>query len=313
MLRQERHGTSIIKKSRPKVQGRNRLINTFSGRNPGTATNHRHPQETLVMHRALQDQAVITQPIAMVRDVDDDRIVAQPGLFQRDQNAADIVIHQRDLAISVRDDLAQLLIRLRHDAAVVLSDFSARAISGRFLGQNGLVPPRSPFEGARPIRWQIDLGRIVQARPRFGRIKRVMRIGKADPCAKRLVAAPVFQPFDRAVRCPCRVVPGDGQLRMPRLGRVLGIAGVLSIERVFLIAFPIGIEPALVMLTVRRLFRQEPIVTHQHHLDVTKAHVRAIPIIAVIHRRPQTFGRPGGLIRVIGGKVRLSEKRGFIA
>lgn len=62
-------------------------------------------------HRPLQDKPVISQPVAVIGRVDDIGVVGQTLSLQLDEDPADRMVDQRDLAIGIGDDLAQMLVR----------------------------------------------------------------------------------------------------------------------------------------------------------------------------------------------------------
>ena len=74
---------------------------------------------------------MVAQPIAVIRDVDDDGVLIQTLLHQRIHDPSNLVIDKADLAVSVGDNLAQLVVRLGRNAAVGLADFCKLGI-GRF-------------------------------------------------------------------------------------------------------------------------------------------------------------------------------------
>ena len=148
----------------------------------------------------------------MIGDVDDIGVVSEAGFIQRLKDAAEIVVDERDLAVGVGDDLAQLLVGLRRDAGVGLAQFDILGRAFGFARDRGLVPPGAVFEIAGAVFGQVHVLGRVETRPGFGGVKRVMRVGEADPGAERIVAPTVAQPFDGAVRGPGGVMPGDRQL-----------------------------------------------------------------------------------------------------
>ena len=248
----------------------------------------------------------------MIGDINDDGVFSEARFFQRDQNTAHVVINECDLAKGVGDNLAQLFIRLRRNAAVCFTDFRALLAAGGFRSQYSLVPPWTALEVAGAVFWQIHLGGIMQARPWFGRIKRMVRVGKADPCTERFCAAPVFQPVDCTVRCPCRIVPCSWQHGVPCLRGALCVPAIGPHRLHLFIAAPVGMKPALIMLPGGRLFGSPPIVPDQHQFNVLKPHVGAVPRIGIAVRRLETLRRASRLERVVGRKMRLTEIGCFI-
>ena len=56
------------------------------------------------MHGSLEDEPVIAQPVAVVGEVDDDRVLGQPRLLERNEDAAEAVVDERDPTVGVGDD-----------------------------------------------------------------------------------------------------------------------------------------------------------------------------------------------------------------
>ena len=90
---------------------------------------------------------MIAQPVAMVAYVDDDGVFPQTGFLQRDQQPTDLVIDQRDLAIGVGDDLAQLGVGLLSDTAVILADLGGFRTAGGPSGPSGSARYETSGEG----------------------------------------------------------------------------------------------------------------------------------------------------------------------
>ena len=128
------------------------------------------------MHRTFQDQSVVAQPVTMIGKVNDNCVRGKTRFLESNQNSTDSVVDQRDLPVRVRDNFAQLVIRLLRDAAVVLSDFNVFPRSSRFGREYLLVPPGSTDKMAAPFARKIDVRRIMQSGPRFRTIKRMMRV-----------------------------------------------------------------------------------------------------------------------------------------
>ena len=95
---------------------------------------------------------------------------------------------------------------------------------------------------------------------------------------------------------------------MPSLRCLLRIPSIFAVQFIFLIASAVCMKPSLIMLPFGRLFREKPVVSDQHHLDMLKSHIRAVPIVRIVRRRPQALRRAGRLEGMIGRKVRLAEK-----
>ena len=70
MLGEQGVGGAVVHEGRPEVDGRDRLVAGLAGRDSGAADDHGHAQEALVVHRALQDQAMVAEPVTMVGDVE---------------------------------------------------------------------------------------------------------------------------------------------------------------------------------------------------------------------------------------------------
>ena len=65
---------------------------------------------------------MIAKPIAVIRDVDNDCVFIETLFHQGVHNATNLMIYKADLAIGIRDDLAQLLVRLRLNAGIVFTN-----------------------------------------------------------------------------------------------------------------------------------------------------------------------------------------------
>lgn len=235
-----------------------------------------------------------------------------PGFLQRGQDAAHLFVDEGDLAIGVGDDLAQLVIALRVDPRIGRPYGNLGCIAlGRVLDR-GAVPPGAVVEVAGAVARQVDLGRVVQARPGLGAVEGMVRVDEADPGAERLVLVPpVAQPFHRAVGGPGSIVPVGGQLRMPGL-RAAGARPGLVQPRAFL-ALAVGVEESLVMQPLRRGQRRVVGGAGQHQLHVVEAHVGAEPLGPVVDRGQHRLGPPRGFARVVAGEMRLAEEAGVIA
>ena len=98
-----------------------------------------------------------------------------------------------------------------------------------------------------------------------------------------------------------------------RLCRPLGVAAVLPVGGVLLVAATVGKEPALIMLAAWRLFGKKPVMAEKHHLDMLEPHIGAIPVVTILCRGLHTFRRAGRLMGVIGREMRLAEIGGVIA
>ena len=99
---------------------------------------------------------------------------------------------------------------------------------------------------------------------------------------------------------------------MPSLRGLLRVACIFAVQFIFLIASTIRMEPSLIVLPFGRLSREKPVMPDQHHLDVLKSHVRAVPIVRIIRRRCKALRRAGRFEGMVGRKVRLAEKCGFV-
>ncbi len=99
---------------------------------------------------------------------------------------------------------------------------------------------------------------------------------------------------------------------MPRLRRPFCIASVFPHQLGLFVAAPFHVIPAFIMLTARWLFGCPPVVADQHQFYMLKPHIGAVPVIRITGRGFQAFRRAGWRKRVIRGKMRLADKRGFI-
>ena len=100
---------------------------------------------------------------------------------------------------------------------------------------------------------------------------------------------------------------------MPGLRRVMGITAIFPVERLFFIAASVAVKKPLEVLAARWLFRCKPVVANQHQFDVLKAHIGPVPIGTKILGRQDTLRRTGFFAGVVGGKMRLAEKRRLVA
>ena len=255
---------------------------------------------------------MVAEPVAVIREVNDIGVLGQTSLLERDHQAPDLMVDQRDLSIGVGDDLSQLVVGLLLDTAVGLAQLGVLLVAHRFLSQHLLVPPGAAFKCPLAMPGQVDLGRVVQTRPRLGAVERVMRVGKADPGAERLVAV-LLQPFDRPIGSPGRVVPRRRQARMPGLRGAMCVARVLPVELDLLVTLPVRMKPSFIVLAGGRFLGREPVVAHQHDLEMLEAHVGSEPVRPVGRRGFQALGRAGLAEGVVGREMRLAEERGVIA
>src|SRR5437868_2826104 len=95
------------------------------------------------------------------------------------------------------------------------------------------------------------------------------------------------------------------RLRRADIGRQMRL-----VEPDPLVAAAIGMEPTLVMLTMRRLLRQVNIVPGDHQLDMVEAHIGAHPA-RIIGALP-ALRLSGRLEGVEGGEVRLADEAGLV-
>ena len=222
------------------------------------------------------------------------------------------MVDQRDHAVVVRDQVPQLLVALHRRARSFLPEL-AQGFVGHLRPplERGAMPPRPALEVERAVRRQVDLVRMMQIAPRFGRVERMVRIGKRRPRAERPVAM-LAQVVDRAVADPRRIVEGDRQRGVPRLRGV----GQRRQRRVIELGqrfAAVLVIPALVMLPARRSHRRKAIVALDHELDVPDAHVRPVPVRAVVRSARAAFGRAGRRERVRRREMRLADQRRRVA
>ncbi|MEN8949994.1 hypothetical protein [Planktotalea arctica] len=67
---------------------------------------------------------MITQPVAIIADVDNDGVLVSPSFLQSNENTPDVTINQGDLPAGVGDDLMELVINLGVNTA--MHDWSKR-------------------------------------------------------------------------------------------------------------------------------------------------------------------------------------------
>ena len=136
-------------------------------------------QQTLVVHRPFEQQAVIAEPVTVVGRVHHDGVVGKPHLVERGKDPADVVVDQGDHAVVVGDHVAQLHVGLRRHARALLAvREQVGTLELRLALEAGLVPPRPALEILGPMRGQVHCLGNVQPAPRLGRVERMMRIGK---------------------------------------------------------------------------------------------------------------------------------------
>ncbi len=104
-----------------------------------------------------------------------------------------------------------------------------------------------------------------------------------------------------------------------RQGRVVGLRGAhvrrqfgLQ-ELVLVLAPPVRVVPALVVLAVGGLLGQLGVVPAHHQFHVLEAHVGPHPVLPVLMGAGAAFGPPRGLEGVEGGEVCLADEAGPVA
>ena len=301
----------VVGERRGQVERGHGLRHHLAGRNAGTAREQSHPQQAFVGHRTLQDQAVVAEPVAVVGRVHDERVLRETQLIERGQDAANVVVDQRDHAVVVGDQLAQLLVILDRRARRFLAEgaqFRIRHL--RRAVEAFLVPPRPPLKVHGAMLGQIHVVGMMQPAPGIGTVEGMMRIWKRRPGAEALVAMRA-QVFDGLVADPGRVVPGHRQRRMVGLRRVRHRRQLRHEQAVFLLAAAVGVIPALVVLPVGRLERRPGVVPFDHQFDVLETHVGPVPVPRL--RRGAAFRRAGRREVVRRLEVRLADVAGAVA
>ena len=165
----------------------------------------RHAQQRVVAERALEDQLVLAEELAVVARDDHERVVGEAARVEHVEHATDRVIELRDHAVVARRHPRELGPRQRGPAGVRPLERPAAQSLGQDLVQGRLALELVGMDLREDL--QRVFGRVPVA-PRRGRIHRVMRIGEAHPTEERTVDA--VQPLDRAV--------GDPRRRMIFLG-----------------------------------------------------------------------------------------------
>ena len=92
-----------------------------------------------------------------------------------------MMVDQRDLAVIVGDQMAELLVALVRNAAVLAAD--RRELALDLLLDDIPVPPGPPVEIAGPVLGQVDLVGMVQVAPGLRRVERMVRVRETGPDA----------------------------------------------------------------------------------------------------------------------------------
>ena len=207
----------------------------------------------------------------------------------------DLVVDQRDHAVVVGDQLAQLL-RRTGAACARTSRGSLRSRSLAIFG----VPSRLArcHQGRRSrssVRCsrQIDLVRVVQSAPGLGRIERMVRVGERGPDAERLVLV-LAQVVDGAVADPGRVVPGHRQAPNSRSrGRPSAAAAPCGTARC---ARRPGRRRGTSARSAGRAAASSAgtvLWPFEHQLDLVEAHVGPVPVGAIARAAFAALRRAG--------------------
>ena len=96
---------------------------------------------------------MIAQPITVVTDINHDGILSQVRFFQRNHQAPDLMVDQGNLTVCICDNLAELVVGLLLNPALVLAYVSRLFGPGWFGCQDGFMPPGTPFKSALSVRW----------------------------------------------------------------------------------------------------------------------------------------------------------------
>ena len=201
----------VVTKSLGQVERGDGVLDDFSRWHTWALKQEPHPQEALVGHGTLEQQAVVAQPVTVVRGVDQDRVLVQTSLAQSDPDAANLMVDQGDHAVVIGDQVAHLFFALQRRARGLFAKLSQAFIGhlGRPF-QAGSVPPWAPVQVQSAMTRQIHIIRVVQPTPRLGGVKRVVRIRKRRPQTEGL-SARLLDMVDGPVADPRGVMPGDRQ------------------------------------------------------------------------------------------------------
>ena len=90
-------------------------------------------------------------------------------------------------------------------------------------------------------------------------------------------------------------------------------ANGLLVQGRSLFTLPIGVVPALVMLSSGREHRRKVVVPFQHQFDVTKTHVGAIPVRAIVGAAFPALRRTRGRKCVRCLEMSLANQCGLVA
>ena len=301
-------GAGIVAKGLRQVKRGHRVRNDLGGGDSRALHQQSNPQQALISHRPLEQQAMIAQPVTVVGRIDDQGLVQQPQVAQRDFHPAHLVVDQRDHAVVIGDQRTQLLVGLVRCAGRLLAEVAQPFVRHfRLAFEAGTVPPGAPVQIKFPVPGQVHLVSVVQAAPGLRGVERMMWIGERGPYTKGLVLV-LAQIVDGTVPNPGRVVPGHGQGGAPGLVGVCQGRQRLAVQVRARVAITVGVVPAFIMLAQWRLHGREVIVPLEHQFDPVKAHVRPVPVGAISGAAFPALGRAGGLERVGGLEVRLADQ-----
>ena len=259
---------------------------------------------------------MVTQPVAVVRREHHQGVVCQAFVVQRRKDPPQVVVHQRNHPVVVRDQFAQLCVGLRGHARVFLAYLAVAPL--RRVFQRGAMPPGTTIQIAGTVGRQVDVGWMVQITPGCGGVERMVRVGKGNPGAERLAvpltacAATAAQVVHCAVTQPGAVVPGRRKGGVVRLRGVRGGRQPLTVESVLVVTQAISVVPALVMHATGCALRQPVVVAELDQFHMVETHVGPRPVVREQMRTLQVLAASGGQWRVVAGEVRLAEEGGGI-
>ena len=271
------------------------LVAGAAGDHAGPGEDHRRFDQAVVMEGALEQQAVVPHQFPVVVGEKDQGVVGDALVPQRLQDAADVVVYQRDHAVVGGLDLAPLVVG---QAAVVVL-FVAAALADavpaemrRLVVQFALLP-----HGQR------QLVGVVHGGVGRGRVKGMVRVHKAAQRKERLVGGGLFDQVDHAVGDPGRLMVAGVDLAGVDLGRaaqvLVGGAGAVLLR----LALPLHLDDLVVLLAL--LFEPGQVLAGLavaggvHHVEAVAV---GGPVVLLVFLGDE-----------LGGEMHLADGRGAVA
>ena len=156
------------------------------------------------MHRSFQDESVVTQPVTMVRDVDNNGIINESGFLLKQSRC----VRYYDQSMRLVRRCSRLSLAIAH---LIAPQYDCKIYEFLHLSYHQLAP-RLTRSHATTVDLQRSVCDVLGDLPHLDHAIETMVLvhqmgdvgrGKLIHVQKRFIVASMFEPFNCAVCCPC--------------------------------------------------------------------------------------------------------------